>query len=743
MAKRFQNDSHTTNRVPGYYARNKLYKDSYARTEWPTRTSRRIHDGLSIDKNYGLDTVSDDVNSSPYSSPFYINGRYNSSNLSTQRANSASVQGIEKLASIYGSKSDFSDSDIQGYIDLWQGKQIKFKLPYSGKVVGNTITLKNTDACTGVLVIHFSSFDGGPSIYRTAIDLNTISRDKYEHKELYSATVFGSNASLDGYIYVRMEIMNEIEEKRSANPFNTGKKISIAATGLGNHVACEYRLGDKNTPAIEEYNYSPFPSRPCMGLVYNNYTSVPTDRNDDEKIGATVSLNGYKYDIMCCKDDSSAEVLVYDRVMDRFVRGANDSPLSITVDGRAKELNIVQAKDWVYYVDGYSALQKFKIGTWVSQTVTVTGGGANPVIGASIICKHNNRIYLSGFTEDKNLVIFSEITSAGSDYDSYPYRFYSPNISPLESSTNNIVQMIEYENDTLAIFGEHFISLYTTNADVEAETPSQVSTYTDGIGIKGKGDVTNYKGVLYSFDENEGIRRFTGALWNKIPASLDSHIERVDLDKPRKLWGYDNKLYFNYTDKDDGKYKCMIWDMEMNYQQFPWFQDSDVPFCDVRIESDFVLIGIHPDYPCVMSLYAQDTWRRFDSPITFERHTKYISLPGNASDMILKRVHNKVLANSDRWWFFALSYDKHTLEQTRGKDVWYRVPCWDTEQKLDPVESPFPIDDEYEEDAVAILTLPNLRIRAISVQEKIKCETFSAQANLISTVFEAQPKSYL
>ena len=73
MAVRYQNDPHPKGRVPSYYANNKLYKDSYARTDWLTRTSRRIHDGLSLQMNYGLDTVSDDVNSSPYSSPYYIN----------------------------------------------------------------------------------------------------------------------------------------------------------------------------------------------------------------------------------------------------------------------------------------------------------------------------------------------------------------------------------------------------------------------------------------------------------------------------------------------------------------------------------------------------------------------------------------------------------------------------------------------------------------------------------------------
>ena len=132
-ALRWQNSVRPKGRVPSYYANNKQYTGAYAQTETQGRTSRRIHDGFSIQANYGLDTTSDDLNSSPYSSPYYINGRYNSDNLTTQRGNSASVQGIKKLIDVNTEKDDFSDEDIQTYREMWQGKQIKFEMPYNGK----------------------------------------------------------------------------------------------------------------------------------------------------------------------------------------------------------------------------------------------------------------------------------------------------------------------------------------------------------------------------------------------------------------------------------------------------------------------------------------------------------------------------------------------------------------------------------------------------------------------------------
>lgn len=820
-AWRKQNSAHEHDRVPSYYANNKLYPGSYARTESATRTARRIHDGLSLPMNYGLDTVTDDLNSSIYSSPYYINGRFTSQNTVMQRSSSSSVQGIERILSIKDRVDDFTKDDIQTSIELWQGKQIKFKLPYNGKVVGNTLSIKNTDGCTGILSIYISASDRSEPIYETAVDLCKVSEDFFEHVTLYAMTPVARRANPKGELYVRMEIWDEIEMERSANPFNTGRKIEIAATGLGNHDACVYKLGDKNLPVKETYDYTRQVNRPLMGLIYNDFVSVPTNRREAQDLGAVVTLNGYKYAVFCYKDNSEAFVAIYDMNMRKIVEGTD-----IRVDGRVEELNLVQAKDMVYYVDGYSPLQKFKIGEWKSEafptsavesvkasvdfdtfaasrlgaeggdylfvynngewkyedeavelsefgisligvpadsgmiTVTYIAAGqvtpgsadavytdARPVIAGSIICKFYNRIYLSGFRNDPNLIQCTEIAAEGPVWDSFLYRFYAPDDAPQSNSTNTITAITPYSSSQIVISCKHSFSLFQVNANLESGTgtaaPSQVSSYLDSAGVLSAGDICNYAGVIYSFDPDEGIRRFSGAVWQKIPAAIDSHYERVDMSKPRRLWGYAKKLYFNYTDKVDGKAKCLIWDSEMNYQQYPWFQDSDIPFCDVRMDNDFDLVGIHPDYPCIMRLYAEDVWRRLDTPITFERHTKYISVPGNAHNMIVERIHNKVLANSNRWWWFSLSADVDEWTQTRGKDDWYRFPCWDTIQIEEEPESPFPTQDVYESNSVSLLSINNIRIRCISIQEKVKCKTFRNMASLISILLEVFPKPYI
>lgn len=827
MSTRWQNNPHAKGRVPVYYANNRVYPGSYAPTESQSRTSRRIHDGFALNNNFGLDTTSDDVNSSLYSSPYYINGRYNSDNLTTQRANSASVQGTQFLLSPLEEVDDFSEDAIQTTIELWQGKQIKFVLPYNGKVVGNTITIRNTEECTGILSVYISTEENGLPIYETSIDLCKVSADRFEHFTLHSMSVVPRTANPKKKLYVRMEIWDEVDQERSANPFNTGRKIEIAATGLGNHEACVYKLQNKTEPVTEEYNYEKFPNRPLVGLIYSDWKSVPVDRIDNMKTGATVSLNGYRYDIFCVKNGTEARVLIYDKEMNKLVEGTD-----IKIDGRVENLNIAQATDtdkvtWVYYVDGYSPLQRFKIGEWKSYpfetgsadnvkaeiddetfynsdlgqqsgyyifeytggqwkynentislstygvsliggnasegahiniSYTVTTGGtktvqsieyvdARPVIAASLIMFHNNRLYLAGFRNDPNLVQCSSIEEDGPDFTQFPYRFYTPNRSPYDTSLTPITGMVEYTSDQIMFLGKTFYSIFRTyvsksSPNLESGMPSQVSTFVDSAGIQAQGDVCNYKGVIYSFDQKEGLRRYSGAVWSTLPTTVDSHYDRVDMTKPRKIWGYANKLYFNYTDSIDGRAKCLVWDMQMNYQQYPWFQDVDIPFCDARYDETEELIGIHPDYPCIMRLYAEDTWARLDTPIIFRRDTKYLSLPGNAADIIVKRVHAKVINNANRHWYISINSDKQLLTQERGKDTWYRQPVWDTITVQEPAETPFPFEDVFEENAIYRMSITNLRIQCSAVQVRVKTKTFRSQGNLVSVVVEVQPRNY-
>ena len=144
-----------------------------------------------------------------------------------------------------------------------------------------------------------------------------------------------------------------------------------------------------------------------------------------------------------------------------------------------------------------------------------------------------------------------------------------------------------------------------------------------------------------------------------------------------------------------------------------------------------------------MKLYAEDTWARLDTPIVFRRDTKYLNLPGNAADFIVKRAHVKIINNSNRWWWISLNGDKQNMTQRRGGDKWYRQPVWDTVTVTEPAETPFPFEDVFEENAVYRMSITNLRIKCSAVQLRVMAKTFRTQANLVSTELEVMPVQYL
>jgi hypothetical protein len=161
---------------------------------------------------------------------------------------------------------------------------------------------------------------------------------------------------------------------------------------------------------------------------------------------------------------------------------------------------------------------------------------ARPVLGASLIMFHNNRLYLAGFRNDPNLVQVSAIDAEGPNFTQFPYRFYAPNRSPYDTSLNPITALTEVANDQIMISLKNGFTIYQTysgtkSTGLEDYMPSQVGVFTDSAGVQSQGDITNYKGIVYSFDEKEGLRRFTGSLWNNVPAAqpVSSHYDRVDI----------------------------------------------------------------------------------------------------------------------------------------------------------------------------------------------------------------------
>jgi hypothetical protein len=102
----------------------------------------------------------------------------------------------------------------------------------------------------------------------------------------------------------------------------------------------------------------------------------------------------------------------------------------------------------------------------------------------------------------------------------------------------------------------------------------------------------------------------------------------------------------------------------------------------------------------------------------------------------------KVLNNANRWWWVAINGDKQNMTQFRGHDNYWRQPVWDTITVKEPVESPFPFEDAFEENAIYRMDIMDIRVRCSSVQARVKTKTFRVQADLVSVEFEVSPRQY-
>ncbi len=737
-------------RLSWWNSQNEIYEGIYARGQSQTRSSRRLHDGLMEAANYGLDADDDDQNTSAFASPYYVNGRYFSKRAKVNRANISSRYGIYRRICPDERLVDFTDDDILTWLKLRQGERWEFQLNCeNNQVIGNTITIRNTGKSKGYLLIEAAQDRELSPDYMTFIALRDLT-DEAVHKKLYDInTITPENGSL----WISLSIYDDIKDMHldledesrrdypdTSEPFAQNTYIEIAASGMASRQIAEYEMPNTNRRLQEiQYDYHRKPSAPLIGLIYSTWAPVPVDKIGNEQDGATVFRDGHRYDIFAGNNGTDAKLFIYDYEKNSFVDGV-DIPIDLTTP----IVYIGQPDDSVYFVDKAHALRQFVIGSWEASDVTADNSESGTPLqapdGAGLLCFYNNRLYLANFPDEPNLAMCSQIEKDGPHYNEFPYRWYIPNKNQKETSSMPITAVVPYSSTSIMFATTKTASLFTASASFETGIPTLLDFYGDNTGVESQGDICNYAGTIYQFSSTEGIRRFNGAKWEVVPNSVNRLFRRVDMSKPRKLFGYSNGLYFSYIDSVDGQQKVLFWDMLMNYQQYPWFQDTNISFADVRADKEFNILSTHAKYLCVENIYHTDTWADFDTPIVLERHSKYFQVPGLANDMILRRLWPTFLGDSTRSWWVALSLQtKRTManiDAVNNVFVWRKV----VHKSIEKPDAPTDIFKNVDTEQPGIKrTSIDLSASAISFQWRIKTYTFDSQANMLYVLPEIGP----
>ena len=684
-----------------------FYPDAYSRTTtpWQTRTGRRNREFASFANLLGLNTAFDDLHKADGDSPFLRNVRYMGDKQTVQRAQVTSRNGALLLGSM--GVEELEALPEQYFIEMWEGRAIEFDIePMDKMIVGATIRIRNKEDAKGRLRVYLKKNSDSRPVCDANIALENVAKNNYVDRSFRFIQPLNASEGLT----IRLEVEGDLEPD-ACGDIAEGRKIWIAASGYKGHRSADYSMPNVNKCMREEpYEWKDDPSYPCIRLQYASGTPM--------KKGTMVCTAEGKFLVFPIRYEDRIELWRFNVDTKAFTKiDTTNGP----VDVRADAVRFAQGLGKLYFVDGYSPLQRIDLTSWKSElaiakqedideeNVTPEDMQAQP--GASLILRINNRIWLAGFKDDPNFVQYSILNSitgtpdaktenAGVQYDQFSdiSWFYSPDRSPKDSVCGPITALANFDGK-LAVFRTNGCSLWIPSS--EFSTPSQQDMYSYNIGVESQEDVCNFNGTLFYYNRSEGIRRFTGADASFLSAPIDNELRKLPYDSPRFIFGHANKLrlYCDPTGKGYADHNFLYHTFLAN--RSPWYCDDNTPIVwVVGDQNDDTIYAMHPLYPAIYIVDAEDQYTDFDSSITMQYYTPYKS-PGEISGWsILHRVLLKLVASSTNIWYIGVDYD-----HADSPAVWRKY----VKKQEDPRELP---DSVFTNTADAGTQTINLMMRA-------------------------------
>lgn len=641
-----------------------FYPDVYSRTTrpWQTKVGRRNREFSSFSNLLGLNTAFDDIHKRDGESPFLRNVRYMGNKQTVQRAQVTSRDGARLLgARDTGTIPAYPE---QYHIEMWEGQAIEFNIePTDKMIVGGSLNIRNKEGAAGRLRVFLKQDHSSRPVCDANIALEGVSKNEFVTRSFRFITPLKADKGLT----LRLEVEGDIEPD-ACGDIAEGRKIWITASGYKNHLAASYTSPNVNECMREEpYDWHEEPSIPCVTLTYSTGTPM--------KKGYIVCTDEGKFLVFPIK--YASEIQLWRFNVDTHVYTQIDTSAA-PVDPRAEAVRFAQGLGKLYFVDGYSPLQRIDLSTWKSEVAiakqedidepNVTPQDMQAQPGASLILRINNRIWLAGFKEDPNFVQYSILNSltgtpdaktenAGVQYDQFSdiSWFYSPDRSPKDSVCGPITALANFDGK-LVIFRTNGCSIWKPGNEFAA--PAQQDMYSYNIGVESQEDVANLNGQLFIYNRSEGVRRFTGADATYQSIQIDNELRKLPYDSPRFLFGHANKirLYCDLKGRGYADHNFIYFMMLANTS--PWYCDDNTPVCwAVGDQNDDTIYAMHPLYPAIYEVDSEGQYTDFDSSITMQYHTAYKS-PGELSGWtIVHRVLLKLVASSTNIWYIGLDFN--------------------------------------------------------------------------------------
>lgn len=705
----------------------RLYPDVYSRTTttWQTRVGRRNYEFSTFSNLLGLNTAFDDIHKLDGDSPYLRNVRYMGESQQIQRAQVTSRNGAELLG-VKGYQTIAAPAP-EYFVDIWEGRAIEIDLEKRNTLlIGGALEIQNIEGVEGRLRI-FLKRPGEREICDANIDLNEVNTTKF-NKRVFR---FINPINMKDGVTLRFEVEGSVVPDCEGN-MEQGKKIRLRTTGIGMHRQADFERPNTNDCMREmPYEWTDEPGLVCIELH-------TCDEHPMTK-GTLVCTKDGKFLVFPIKTTNSIELWRFN-VNTREYSKIDTS--GGAVDSRSTAVRFAQGLGKLYFVDGYSPLQRIDLSTWKSELaiakqsdidvegVTPQDMQARP--GASLIIRIRQRFYLSGFKEDPNLVQYSILnsltgtadepsTNAGVQYDQYSdiSWFHSPDKAPADSVCGPITALEQFD-DKLIVFRKDGSSIHAPGSEFSA--PTQADTFAYNMGVERQEDVCNMNGILYMYNRSEGFRRFSGAEATFQSAKIDNELRKLPADSPRFMIGHANKvrMYCDLESRGYADHSFLF--MTVLAGSSPWYCDDNTPVCwAVGDQTSDTIYAMHANYPAIFIVDSPDNYSDFDSSIDMEYHTPYKS-PGSMNGWtILRRTILRIVASGTNTWFIGLDFDHRDKPA-----VWRKYIAYQEDEGV-PEEAVFDANEQVGTQVINLM----LRAKVRDYQVRIKVSTYKDPAMLM------------
>ena len=758
-------------------------ESAYARSDsWTTRHYHRKTGGSIIAAMAGLNVTDSDFTKKKGESPFLMNARMNGTKETRTRSQSMSRPGQKFMGVPEGSEITTIRPMADG-VNWFQVKEfqtIRYLQRNSDKVtsLGFYLRAEGNESSSAQFLAIIRDPETKEELCRAFTPVNKLGEEKLHWFRLIRTT--------KDDLLIDISLIDDIN--RFGVPVETN--VEILFGGEDNHSIAEHEVPNLDKALREKpYKFEPGVGMPLTSLKTTAWKTFPVWLQNGHFVSekkrwmavGVIKADGqkavYKYPYL--------EVLLGGKKHQRITGPITEMIPPANIDQSATQVRMVQAGDALYYVDGYSRMQRVNLTSWAVEFTTPTStdilgfipkqyyykgnvifeagsirrakkdfeAGATFVAGdwdtgslsdyeawpgASLIYFMNNRLFLSGFQQptvgspaksEPNLVMLSSIDSVAPKYDFFNRSvefFYTPDRAAASTATSPITGFADL-NDNLVVFMTDNLSFISIPNGIEFGGSQQTTPHGAGYGTLQQEHIAQGRNNIYFYNMTEGIMRLGGSISSIVSRPVDALLKRIKNPEQSFMQIHKDSLRFYYHEKGEENNSCLY--NYVNYAQHRsyWFGDQNTPIAYVNSDNGYdIELGVGSEYPCVIETEVQGS-ADFDCSIVYEYHTNYMAAPNKINEMIVRRVHVTSMQDFNSSIFIGLDVDHKD-----NPIVWRRFIEYNEPDRNDADDIFYDTEDRGSKTVSARILTNNVRL----VQIRVKQFCYESQAGVLQMGLE-------